>query len=68
VEQDPLQILDTVVACINQTCTKLEKLHVDPNDIKAIGGHIINIMLNSGDTGTGAGICGGLHQVRETAQ
>jgi hypothetical protein len=39
VEQDPLEMLSTVVACIDETCAKLEKLNVDPQDIKAIGGH-----------------------------
>ncbi len=38
VEQDPMEMLSTVVACIDETCAKLEKLNVDPLDIKAIGG------------------------------
>lgn len=37
VEQDPQEILESVVACIDETCAKLEKLNVDPWDIKAIG-------------------------------
>jgi len=36
-EQDPNELLDSVVECINQTCSKLVKLDVDPGDIKAIG-------------------------------
>ncbi len=40
-EQDPLEMLSTVVACIDETCAKLEKLNVDPQDIKAIGGHFV---------------------------
>ncbi len=38
-EQDPLEMLSTVVTCIDETCAKLEKLNVDPQDIKAIGRH-----------------------------
>jgi hypothetical protein len=45
VEQDPLEMLSTVVACIDETCAKLEKLNVDPQDIKAIGGHVFSIRL-----------------------
>ncbi|CAG0912288.1 unnamed protein product [Notodromas monacha] len=36
-EQDPLNILETVEECIEKAVEKLEKLSIDPSDIKAIG-------------------------------
>uniref|UniRef100_A0A8D1QBY5 glycerol kinase n=1 Tax=Sus scrofa TaxID=9823 RepID=A0A8D1QBY5_PIG len=37
VEQDPKLILQSVYECIERTCEKLEELHVDLSNIKAVG-------------------------------
>lgn len=37
VEQDPIEILNTVEECINQTVVNLKQLSIDPTDIIAIG-------------------------------
>ncbi len=40
-EQDPLQLLETVVQCIDATVENLKKLDVDPQDIVAVGSSLI---------------------------
>ncbi|KAL0985602.1 hypothetical protein UPYG_G00159310 [Umbra pygmaea] len=37
VEQDPIEILQSVYECIARTCEKLAKLHIDVSNIKAVG-------------------------------
>eukprot|EP00088_Acartia_fossae_P034214 TRINITY_DN3508_c0_g1_i1.p1 TRINITY_DN3508_c0_g1~~TRINITY_DN3508_c0_g1_i1.p1 ORF type:complete len:649 (+),score=113.50 TRINITY_DN3508_c0_g1_i1:50-1948(+) len=36
-EQDPRELLETVITCIDQTVLKLRKLNIDPTNIRAIG-------------------------------
>ena len=40
-EQDPIQLLETVVECIDVTVDNLKKLDVDPQDIVAVGNEFI---------------------------
>lgn len=37
VESDPMELLHTVLECINKTVENLQSLDIDPADIKAIG-------------------------------
>lgn len=68
-EQDPLEILNTVVTCIDETCSNLEKLNVDPMDIKAIGvplyflSHVLGILSTSQDIANDATLFFGLQVV-----
>lgn len=37
VEQDPMEILHSVIECINVTVENLKKMSIDPTDIAAVG-------------------------------
>ena len=40
-EQDPVELLDSVIECIDATVENLRKLEFDPQDIVAVGEKII---------------------------
>lgn len=37
VEEDPTHLLETVQHCLGQVWEKLKTMHIDPNDVVAIG-------------------------------